>query len=74
MKSSDGKLRLLIVYDALQRSPKTVRELQDIVEAVLGFRPERKTIYNDITNIELIAPLKRTGGRGKPTVWERVRI
>ena len=52
---SSCKERLLIEFRFLDK-PRTVRELQDMIEAVTGTRPDRKTVADDMACIEAIYP------------------
>lgn len=59
MKNEHTKKRIIIVYEML-KYPITVPEIQGNIEAILGIKPDRKTIYDDIANIECLHPLAVT--------------
>ena len=65
-KPDDTKLRLLAVYNMIQRGGWiTTRQIQRELDLRYDIQANRKTIYNDIYAINKIIPVEtKSGARG----------
>ena len=63
-KSEMGKIRLLVVYNMIQRGGHvTTAQIKRELELRYDISADRKTIYDDIRAIDRVTPIERISGR-----------